>query len=39
VDTLIERTQLPAHIILQELTMLSLKGVVRRVDGQTYQRK
>jgi DNA processing protein len=39
VDTLIERTQLPAHIILQELTMLSLKGIVRRVDGQTYQRK
>ena len=39
VDAIIERTSLPAHQILQELTFLSLKGVVRRVDGQTFVRK
>lgn len=39
VDTLIERTSIPAHQILQELTFLSLKGVVRRIDGQTYARR
>lgn len=38
VDELIDRTQLPAHIILQELTMLSLKGLIKRTDGQTYRR-
>ena len=37
-DTLIERTSLPPQIILQELTFLSLKGQVKRVDGQTYVR-
>jgi DNA processing protein len=37
-DTLIDRTSLPAQIILQELTFLSLKGQVKRVDGQTYVR-
>jgi DNA processing protein len=36
VDLLVERTDLPAHVILQELTFLSLKGRVRRIDGQTY---
>jgi predicted Rossmann fold nucleotide-binding protein DprA/Smf involved in DNA uptake len=39
VDALIERTSLPAHVILQELTFLSLKGQVKRVDGQTYVRQ
>lgn len=39
VDTLIERTGLPAHIILRELTMLSLKGMIQRVDGQSYCRR
>jgi DNA processing protein len=39
VDALIERTSLPAHQILQDLTMLSLKGVVRRVDGQNYVKR
>jgi hypothetical protein len=29
---------LPAHVVLQELTFLSLKGRVKRVDGQTYVR-
>lgn len=37
-DTLIERTGLAAHEILQDLTLLSLKGVVKRVDGQTFIR-
>jgi DNA processing protein len=36
VDVVIERTELPAHVVLQELTFLSLKGRVRRVDGQTF---
>ena len=38
VDTIIERTTLPANEILQDLTLLSLKGVVKRVDGQTFVR-
>src|SRR4051812_38158634 len=38
VDALMERTSLPAHVVLQELTFLSLKGQVKRVDGQTYVR-
>jgi predicted Rossmann fold nucleotide-binding protein DprA/Smf involved in DNA uptake len=38
VDTIVERTALPAHVVLQELTFLSLKGQLRRVDGQTYVR-
>jgi DNA processing protein len=36
IDALIESTTLPAHVVLQELTFLTLKGHVRRVDGQTY---
>ena len=36
VDLIIERTDLPAHVVLQELTFLSLKGRVRRVNGQTF---
>jgi predicted Rossmann fold nucleotide-binding protein DprA/Smf involved in DNA uptake len=39
VDQLIERTTLPAPTVMQELTFLSLKGLVRRVDGQTYVRR
>jgi DNA processing protein len=39
VDVIVERTELPAHIVLQELTFLSLKGQVKRVDGQTYVRQ
>jgi DNA processing protein len=38
VDALIERTELAASEILQDLTLLTLKGVVRRVDGQTFVR-
>lgn len=36
VDTLVERSGLPAHEILQDLTFLTLKGQVKRQDGQTY---
>lgn len=39
IDAIVERTDLPAHIVLQELTFLTLRGVVRRVDGQTYARR
>lgn len=39
VDALVERTGFPAHIVLQELTFLTLRGVVKRVDGQTYARR
>lgn len=39
IDLLIERTALPAQVVLQELTFLSLKGRVKRVDGQTYVRQ
>ena len=39
VDAIVERTDLPAHVVLQELTFLSLKGQVRRIDGQTYARR
>jgi DNA processing protein len=38
-DTLIARTGLPAEIVLQELTMLTLRSVVERVDGQSYVRR
>ncbi|MCC7351753.1 MAG: DNA-protecting protein DprA [Phycisphaerales bacterium] len=38
VDQLIEQTGLSAQQILQELTYLTLKGLVRRVDGQSYAR-
>jgi DNA processing protein len=39
VDRLIELTSLSAALVMQELTLLSLKGLVRRVDGQTYVRR
>jgi len=38
VDALIDQTALSAQDVLQDLTLLSLKGVVRRVDGQSYVR-
>jgi DNA processing protein len=38
VDALIERTELSAQDVLQELTLLSLKGVVKRIDGQSFVR-
>jgi DNA processing protein len=39
VDSIVERSGLSAPIVLQQLTMLSLKGIVKRVDGNTYIRK
>jgi DNA processing protein len=39
VDTIIERCGLPAHVVFQELTFLTLKGRVRRIDGQTYAKR
>jgi DNA processing protein len=39
VDAVIARTDLAAHVVLQELTVLSLRGLVKRVDGQTYVRR
>ena len=38
VDGLIERTSLSAQDILQDLTLLSLKGIVKRVEGQSFVR-
>jgi DNA processing protein len=38
VDQLIEQTGLPAQQVLQELTYLTLKGLAKRVDGQSYAR-
>jgi DNA processing protein len=37
-DLLISRCEIPAEIVLQELTMMSLRGMVRRIDGQTYEK-
>jgi predicted Rossmann fold nucleotide-binding protein DprA/Smf involved in DNA uptake len=39
VDAIVERTTLPAHVVMQELTFLSLKGAVKRVDGQMYAKR
>jgi DNA processing protein len=38
-DALIDRTGLEAGVVLQELTFLSLKGVLRGMGGQTYRRR
>jgi DNA processing protein len=39
VDRIIEETGLGAQIVLQELTHLSLKGLVQRTSGQVYLRR
>ena len=39
VDTLCDATALDAGTVLRELTMLSLKGLVRRLDGQRFARQ
>lgn len=39
VDALVESTALPAHVILQELTFLTLKGHVKRIDGHSFARR
>lgn len=38
VETIIDRTNLPAQVVMQELTWLSLKGRVKRVEGNSYVR-
>jgi DNA processing protein len=37
-DTIIAASELPAEVVLRELTLLTLRGVVKRVDGQNYVR-
>jgi DNA processing protein len=39
IDALVDRTFLAPHEILQEMTLLTLKGQVARVDGQTFVRR
>lgn len=39
VESIIDRTALPAQLVLKELTMMTLKGVVRRLEGQTYAKR
>lgn len=36
IDEIVDRTSLPAHRVLQELTFLTLRGMVRRVDGKAF---
>ncbi len=38
VDLIIERTALSASVVLQELTFLTLKGELKRIDGQIFAR-
>jgi DNA processing protein len=38
VDEIIERSGLEAPLVLQELTFLTLRGLVKRVDGQSFAR-
>ncbi|HEX8522184.1 MAG TPA: DNA-processing protein DprA [Tepidisphaeraceae bacterium] len=38
VDALVERTALAPNEILQDLTLMSLKGIIKRVEGQTFVR-
>ncbi len=37
-DAIIDRSMLPAHIVMQSLTFLTLKGIVRRIDGRYAKR-
>ena len=36
VDDIIDRTNLPAPAVLQELTFLTLRGLLKRAEGQSY---
>jgi len=36
VDEIIDKTNLPAHSVLQELTFLTLRGLLKRAQGQSY---
>jgi DNA processing protein len=35
-ESIIEQTSLQAGVVMRELTMLSLKGLIRRIDGNKY---
>jgi len=37
-DAIIERTALPAAVVMRELTILALRGAIKRIDGQTFAR-
>jgi DNA processing protein len=39
IDLLIDRSSLSAQEVLQEMTLLTLRGQVKRVDGQTFVRR
>lgn len=39
VDSISERSSLATHFILQELTMMTLRGAVERVEGQRFVRR
>jgi DNA processing protein len=39
IDVLIDRSSLSAQEVLQEMTLLTLRGQVKRVDGQTFVRR
>jgi DNA processing protein len=39
IDVLIDRSALSASEVLQEMTLLTLRGQVKRVDGQTFVRR
>jgi len=38
IDAIIDRSGLDASVVMRELTFLSLKGFVKRTEGQTYRR-
>jgi predicted Rossmann fold nucleotide-binding protein DprA/Smf involved in DNA uptake len=38
IDLLIDRSSYSAHEVLQEMTLLTLRGLIKRVDGQTFVR-
>ena len=38
VDAIIDKTNLPAPAVLQELTFLTLRGLLKRAEGQSYIR-
>jgi predicted Rossmann fold nucleotide-binding protein DprA/Smf involved in DNA uptake len=39
VDAIVTASGLPPEVVLQELTLLTLRGAVKRVSGQTYVKR
>lgn len=39
IDEITDRSGLPVNIVMQELTMLSIRGSSMRISGQTYRKK